>query len=367
MVAELEAKHERIAEFLSDQNLDALVLGRLANFAWATGGRDGFIMIATEHAAGHLIYTPDEKALVADRIEMPRFQAEEGLVPPEWTPVAPYWHVDRAQVVHWNTVAQGKRTGSDTDIPGAQKLTGDIARLRFRLMPQEIERYRALGRAAAQVLELAAHEIAPGMTEHAIAGIIAGKAIPQGIQAALTLVATDERIFRYRHPIPTAKQLDTYAMLVLCARQHGLICSVTRFVHFGDIPAEIQEKSAACAQVDAAFILGSVPGRPASDVFADAANEYTKAGYEGEWRFHHQGGACGYESRDYKASPASQEVIQLNQAFAWNPSIAGVKSEDTTLVTAEGIEVLSAASADWPMIAVEWQGKTIERPAILRR
>lgn len=367
MVAELEAKHERITEFLSEQNLDALVLGRLANFAWATGGRDGFIMIATEHAAGHLIYTPDEKALVADRIEMPRFQAEEGLVPPEWTPVAPYWHVDRAQVVHWNTVAQGKRTGSDTDIPGAQKLTGDIARLRFRLMPQEIERYRALGRSAAQVLEMAAHEIAPGMTEHAIASAIAGKAIAQGIQAALTLVATDERIFRYRHPIPTAKQLDTYAMLVLCARQHGLICSVTRFVHFGEIPKEIQEKSAACARVDAAFILGSVPGRPASDVFADAANEYTKAGYEGEWRFHHQGGACGYESRDYKASPASQEVIQLNQAFAWNPSIAGVKSEDTTLVTAEGIEVLSAASKDWPMIAVEWQGKTIERPAILQR
>ncbi len=364
---ELEIKHERIAQFLADQNLDALVLGRLANFAWATGGRDGFIMIATEHAGAHLIYTPDEKSLVADRVEMPRFQAEEGLVPPEWTPVAPFWHVDRAQVVHWNTVAQGKRTGADCDIQGAQKLTGDIARMRFQLLPQEIERYRALGQAAAQVLELAAHEIAPGMTEHAIASLIAGIAISQGIQAALTLVATDERIFRYRHPIPTAKQLDRYAMLVLCARRHGLICSVSRLVHFGDIPREIQEKSAACAQVDAAFILGSVPGRPAKDVFAEAVSEYAKAGYEDEWRYHHQGGACGYESRDYKASPASAEVIQLNQAFAWNPSIAGVKSEDTTLVTEQGIEVLSAASADWPTITVEWQGKTIARPAILQR
>ncbi|MDE2930121.1 MAG: M24 family metallopeptidase [Chloroflexota bacterium] len=367
MVDELEAKHERIAQFLAEQSLDALVLGRVANFAWATGGRDGFIMIATEHAGGHLIYTPDEKALVADRIEMPRFQNEEGLVPPAWTPIAPYWHVDRPQVVHWNTVAQGKRTGSDSDIPGAQKLTGDIARLRFQLLPQEVERYRALGQAAAQALELVAHEIAPGMTEHAIASTIAGKAISQGIQAALTLVATDERIFRYRHPIPTAKQLDKYAMLVLCARRHGLICSVSRLVHFGEIPAEIQAKSDACAQVDAAFILGSVPGRPARDVFIEALNEYAKAGFADEWRFHHQGGACGYESRDYKASPVSQEVIQLNQAFAWNPSIAGVKSEDTTLVTAEGIEVLSAASADWPMIAVDWQGKTIERPAILQR
>ena len=367
MTGELEAKHDRIAQFLDDRDLDALVIGRLANFAWATGGRDGFIMIASEHAAAHLIYTPDEKALVADRIEMPRFQGEEGLVPPEWTPIAPFWHVDRPQVINWNTVAQCKRTGSDCDIPGARKLTGDIARLRYQLLPEEVVRYRALGQAAAQVLEESAHAIAPGMTEHAIAGTIAGKAITRGLQAALTLVATDERIFKYRHPIPTAKQLDKYAMLVLCARQHGLICSVTRFVHFGAIPAEIQEKSAACAHVDAAFILGSEPGRPASDIFADAVNEYTKAGYADEWRFHHQGGACGYESRDYKASPVSSEVVQLNQAFAWNPSIAGVKSEDTTLVTEEGIEVLSAASAEWPMIAVEWQGKTIERAAILQR
>ncbi|MCY4437790.1 MAG: M24 family metallopeptidase [Chloroflexi bacterium] len=367
MSEELEAKHERIAQFLAGQSLDALVLGRVANFAWATGGRDGFIMVATEHAAAHLIYTADEKALVADRIEMPRFQGEEGLMPPEWTPIAPYWHADRAQMVHWNTVAQGKRTGADSDIPGAQKLPGDIARLRYQLLPEEIKRYRALGRAAAHVLELVAHEIAPGMSEHAIAGAIAGKAIAQGLQAALTLVATDERIFNYRHPIPTAKSLDKYAMLVLCARQHGLICSVTRFVHFGEIPEEIRTKSAACAQVDAAFILGSVPGRPARDVFAEAVNEYTKAGYADEWRYHHQGGACGYESRDYKASPVSQEVILENQAFAWNPSIAGVKSEDTTLVTASGIDVLTAASADWPMISVEWQGKTIERPAILQR
>jgi antitoxin VapB len=367
MSNEIETKHDRIAAFLDDHSLDALVLGRLANFAWATGGRDGFIMIASEHAAAHLIYTRDEKALVADKIEMPRLQDEEGLVPPEWTPIAPNWHFDRPQVVHWNTVAQDKRTGTDCDIPGARKLTGDIARLRFQLLPEEIERYRALGQAAAQVLEAAAYAIAPGMTEHAIASAIASRAIAKGLQAALTLVATDERIFKYRHPIPTAKQLDKYAMLVLCARQHGLICSVTRFVHFGDIPAEIQQKSAACARVDAAFILGSAPGRPASEIFAEAVNEYAQAGYPEEWRFHHQGGGCGYESRDFKASPESREVVQLNQAFAWNPSIAGVKSEDTTLVTAEGIEILSEASNEWPKHTVEWQGNTIERAAILKR
>ncbi len=367
MGSELQTKHDRIAQFLSDQDLDALVLGRLANFAWATGGRDGFIMIAAEHAAAHLVYTADEKSLVADRIEMPRFQGEEGLMPPEWTPVAPYWHTDRTQAIHWNTVAQGKRTGADCDVPGAAKLSGEIARLRYELLPEEVARYRALGQSAAQVLEEAAHEIAPGMTEHAIARIIAGKAIARGVQAALTLVATDERIFKYRHPIPTAKTLDKYAMLVLCGRQHGLICSVTRLVHFGEIPAEVQAKSAACAQVDAAFILGSTPGRPARDVFAEAVDEYAQAGYADEWQYHHQGGACGYESRDYKASPTSQEVVLANQAFAWNPSIAGVKSEDTTLVTPDGVEVLSAASDAWPMIDVERHGKTIARPAILQR
>jgi hypothetical protein len=51
---------------------------------------------------------------------------------------------------------------------------------------------------------------------------------------------------------------------------------------------------------------------------------------------------------------------------AWNPSITGVKSEDTVLVTDAGPEVLTRTGA-WPQARVELDGGAVERPTILAR
>jgi antitoxin VapB len=56
--------------------------------------------------------------------------------------------------------------------------------------------------------------------------------------------------------------------------------------------------------------------------------------------------------------------IQLNQAIAWNPSITGTKSEDTILVREKGVEVLTP-TPHWPMLKVNYGGKTYLRPNIL--
>ena len=51
-----------------------------------------------------------------------------------------------------------------------------------------------------------------------------------------------------------------------------------------------------------------------------------------------------------------------HQAFAWNPSIAGTKSEDTVLITHSGAEVLTQ-TPDLPVL----ESDSIERPDILIR
>ena len=61
----------------------------------------------------------------------------------------------------------------------------------------------------------------------------------------VNLIATDERIFNFRHPLPTHKRLERYAMLVLCGRQRGLVCSITRLVHFGRLPDDLRRKAEA--------------------------------------------------------------------------------------------------------------------------
>jgi hypothetical protein len=52
------------------------------------------------------------------------------------------------------------------------------------------------------------------------------------------------------------------------------------------------------------------------------------------------------------------------QAFSWNPTIAGVKSEDTFIVC-NGKQQVISDSKSWPTRKAEVNGKVLERPDIL--
>jgi antitoxin VapB len=56
----------------------------------------------------------------------------------------------------------------------------------------------------------------------------------------------------------------------------------------------------------------------------------------------------------------------VGQAFAWNPSITGTKSEDTMILSSTGAESITT-TGDWPMIPVPINGTTYQRPGILVR
>ena len=187
----------------------------------------------------------------------------------------------------------------------------------------------------------------------------------KNINPHLILIGSDERISAYRHPIPKDKKIRKYVMVVVCAERDGLIVNMTRFVHFGLLPQELKEKLWAVVKVDASFILNTKIGVKIANIFQDAIGTYEEVGYSGEWKLHHQGGAAGYETRDYIAAPNSLQIVHPNQAFAWNPSIRGVKSEDTILVTEKGYEIITD-DPGWPKIEINYKGKKIARPAILQ-
>jgi antitoxin VapB len=101
-----------------------------------------------------------------------------------------------------------------------------------------------------------------------------------------------------------------------------------------------------------------------STLFNTLAAAYVGEGFANEINLHHQGGAAGYRTRDWTAHPASSEVVQQNQAFAWNPSITGTKVEETCIVAANGVEVITA-SPDFPQISTVIDGKEYLSPGIL--
>ncbi len=357
-----EQKQQAIHGLMEQKGLDGLLLTKASSFAWATDGSSSYINTASSFGEASLLITNRGKYLITNNIEAERLDHEEHLKEQGWQfQVAPWWQPNPALA----DLTHELRVGADTSLTGADDLSSEIAHLRADLSPEEDDRFRTLGKWCAEAMGEAIRAVKPGMSEYEIAALLGEAAQKRGAQPIVNLIATDERIYAYRHPLPVDKKLERYAMLVLCGRWQGLVASITRLVYFGQLPDELRQKQEACARVDAAFITGTRPGRTLGEVFADAQATYAAAGFKDEWQLHHQGGPAAYEPREWLATPGNQDKVLLNQAYAWNPSITGVKSEDTILVGEQGNQVITAI-AGWPMIQVTLDdGTSIERPAIL--
>ena len=358
---ELTEKRQRLNYFLERHNLDAVYLSQVANFSWLTAGLEPVVMLNSDRAEAGLLFTPEKRYVICNSVEYPRLRDEDRLEEQGYEFHVTPWHLGAPR---FDDLVAGKRWAADWPLPNAADLSEEIARLRFQLTQQEIERYRWVGRHTGQALERAACLTRPGMSEVQIAGLIAAQALDASITPILLLVGVDERIYRYRHPIPTSKTLERYAMLVICGRRWGLVASATRFVHFGPLPEELVHKQAACAFVDATFNSATTMGARISDVFQRAADAYAQNGFPDEWQKHNQGGSAGYMSRDYEGTPTCDKTVLSEQAFAWNPSITGIKSEDTMIVHAGGMEFITV-TGDWPSVPIELGDRTWKRPAIL--
>ncbi len=362
-MTDFEQRQKQIRAFLAEHDLEALLLQRVSSFAWVTCGAASYVNTATTFGEATLVITRAGRYLITNNIEATRLEQEERLKDQGWDFRIGPWHEGQDTLTE---LTRGIRTGADVPYPGTTDVSAELARLRATPSAEEIGRFRALGRLCAGAMEGAIRAVRPGQTEYQIAGLLAQETESRGAQAIVNLIASDERIFSFRHPLPTDKKLDRYAMLVLCGRKWGLVCSITRLVHFGPLPDELRRKSEAVAQVDAAFITATRPGRTLGEIFERAQAAYAETGFGDEWRLHHQGGPAGYEPREYVATPGSTDLVSAGQVYAWNPSITGAKSEDTILVGEEGNEVLTTIP-DWPTLSVSVAGQPerILRPAIL--
>lgn len=360
-MSEFSQKRESLRSLMEEHRLDAILLRRVSSFAWATCGAAAYVNTASTESVASLLVMPENQYLFTNNIEATRLEKEEKLAEQGWKFCVAPWHEKNTTLAE---LTRGLKLGTDGCLPGATDLSSEISRLWADLTPEEDERFRTLGRLCAEAMKSAVRAVRPGQSEYEIAALLAGEAEKRGVQAIVNLIATDQRIFEFRHPLPTTKKLERYAMLVLCGRQHGLVCSVTRFVHFGRLPDEIRRKAEAVANIDATMIASTRPGRSLGEIFQRAVQAYADCGYPDEWHLHHQGGPAGYEPREFVATPGSTDVVALGQVYAWNPSITGAKSEDTILVSETDNEILTAMK-DWPTITVEVDGRTIKRPAIL--
>jgi antitoxin VapB len=362
--AESAEKAARLTRFFEEEQLSAVLLRRSENIAWITGGKvDARVLIPSETWATSVLLTKDgRKFYLAPRNEGPRLAAEEfaGL---DYEPVLSPWYDDDCVAVAQKIVGSVE---VGTDIPTPGLIPVRLAGLRAGLTAAEIERYRWLGQKTASVTSAVLGELEPGMTEYEMEALISDGLLCEAILPSVLLMAVDDRILQFKHAVARGRHLKRYGMLNLCSRKWGLAISITRFVHFGEIPSELAERFAASAAVNAALLHGTRAGATSAALFQIAREAYANVGYPGEEEFHHQGGATGYGEREWLATPSGGEVVVNNQAFAWNPSIRGGKVEDTVLLKDGAIESLTD-TPDLPVVETVVDGAIYRSAGVLVR
>lgn len=324
----------RLRIWMQGQGFDRFFVQQPENFAWLTGGDNTVVVLRPVGA--WLEVTPDRLILHSSQIEAARLLEEE---------------VPGVEVVRYPWYDPLPPQGpSDSE--------HDLTPLRLVLSAEEQNTFRDLGQDAAMALGNGLRAAKPEWSEYHLAGAISEELLSRGIQPVVLLVAGEERVFRYRHPIPRQKPLGRLCMGVICGRRHGLIASVTRLRSFGH--PEAQHLNQQIAQVEAAALNASRPGATVGEVLQAIREGYAAIGQAGEFENHHQGGITGYRSREVLARPGLELKLEAGMALAWNPSIPGAKMEDTFLLTGGGLENLTTEEK-WPTLRLEGRS----RPMVL--
>jgi Xaa-Pro dipeptidase len=366
---ETDEKADRLARLARAEGVGGILVTTQANFSWLTGGRSNRIDGSRENGNGSLFVSArGDRYVVANNIEMPRL-SEEVLQGLGFTPIEYRWteeHADPSTPIRAarDAIGNGCAIGCDSTLAAGTPIEARIAAARALLTGAEIERYRVLGRDIGRAVGDACRALTPGLDEHEVARRVRLAVECTGARAVVALVAADGRIARFRHPAPLGVSWARSVLVVICAQRDGLVVALSRIVTAGPPDAALVARTEATGAVFGRLLAATRPGTTGAALFAVAARAYGDLGFAGEEDLHHQGGAIGYRAREWVAHPASREVVQSCQAFAWNPSITGSKVEDTALVVGDSVEIITS-SPDWPVLALTSHDQPLHAAHIL--
>ena len=347
---ERSVKRGRILDLLSEAGRDSVLLTSTTALTWYLGGSRVHVSLAGDPVAA-LLVTQEGDHLVTFSNEAERLTAEE--LPADVVLHQVPWYGALHDVGTW--------FGSGVSPAGEGELAGELRKARRSLLPVELDRYQTLNEDVAGVLTDVLGAATPHTTEREVAAALATRLVALGADPVVLLCNGSDRA-GFRHPLPTDGVLGRRAMAVVCARRHGMIANVTRWVRFDAGTAAEQDAESRILAVEHDVFAATVPGASLNGILTEIGAAYARHGFGAEqWQQHHQGGPAGYAGRDPRATPSAGDRVEENQAFTWNPSAPAVKVEDTVLLEASGLRVLSA-DPRWPVTRVG----ALDRPAVLQ-
>lgn len=365
LLEEFEIKKQRLTEYMCKNNIEAILLAKNSNYYWLMCGSRNKLVDYSELGASSLLFYNNRLFLITNNIEINRMIEEETNNFAFIEPIFYNWYENDGFEKNIKKIVNLKKVFQDYPLLKSANLLGkDFDKLKYCLTSGEKERYIILGKKTAECMTDTIDCIQQKMSEFEVQALLSQKLITHGFMPWIILIASDQRIFKYRHPIPTAKRIDKYVMVAVGALKGGLIACCTRFLHFGEPDNHILKARDIISKIDSEMILSSRPGVKYSEIFQREVNNFNSYGLKDEWQNHHQGGPLGYEGRYFLVNYKTDSIIEENNAIAWNPSMYGYKSEDTIVVEKDENKIITYDKR-WPMIKVDTEFGSIERPDIL--
>ncbi|QRN85310.1 aminopeptidase P family N-terminal domain-containing protein [Clostridia bacterium] len=361
-IEEVNKKVARMRNLLDERDLEAVWVSEPQNIAWLTEGGYNRVDVTSPWGSFGILLTRTDKYVVAASNESYRIMNEE-VFDLGFELVSYDWNEGYNDLIVENMMA-GKRVGSDRNQEFAVSIAQDMTILRSQLNAREKNDYRKLANETAEILHHVLGGVRKGQTELQIAGRIAEGFISKGILPQAIFVASDERRKECKHPIPSSKKVKEIVSVSICGMRNGLVVSQTREIALRKLSEEEKKDKISVLKVDLAYFENTKPEKLSGQILQSGIDEYAIQGWPDEWKKHHQGGRTGYLGREYVATPESDDLVLCDQAFAWNPTINGFKSEETFFLDGNKPEIIGL-DGEWPMIEIEYKGKKYIRPDVM--
>ncbi|MFO1045663.1 MAG: hypothetical protein U0941_28105 [Planctomycetaceae bacterium] len=359
-LGEIANRHQRLAEFMRQEDFAALLLQQPSNFTWFTAGgsnqRGG-----TTGATGSLFVTPEARVIACSNVDTAQFFESEvcnmgfQLKERPWT---------EPRNVMLSDLCRGRRVASDTGFPGTTDIGQRMLSLRLPLSDYDKVRIRDVGKRLTHAIEATARAMVNGRTEAEIAGEVSHRLFKHGVHPERIQVLGDGRGTRFRRWGFDDSPVHHFCTISAVGRYQGMYVGAARTVALGDPPEALLNAFEPAALIEATGIYFSQPDWEMFEVWNRVHRLYEKTGVESEWRLADQAEIVEYEFGSVPVMPNSEFRLMSGTPVFWHPSVGPVLMGDTILVGERGIEVLTVSS-DWPVVPVLVKGTTVGVPAIL--
>lgn len=359
-LGEIAVRHQKIAEFLRQEDYAALLIQQPSNFTWLTAGGCNERGGATG-LSGALFVTPDARVVACSNVDTAQFFETEVSNMGFQLKERP-WFEPRSVML--TDLCRGRRVASDIPFPGTTDVGPRLLGMRLPLSDFDVARLREGGRLLTHALEATARSLTRGRKEAEIAGELSHRLFKHGLRPERLQILADGRGQRFRRWTYDESPVQHFCTISAVARFRGLFLGAARTVCWGAAPAELLKAFEPAALVQATGVYFSQPDWELFEVWNRVHRLYEKTGVEAEWRLADQADVVEYEFGQIPVTSTSEFRLSSGTAVYWHPSVDSVLMGDTVLVSSRGIEVLTV-SADWPVVPISVKGTNVEVPAVL--